>query len=68
MLICSKNDQYANTVDPVQKKLVSSALRYMAHINGADLIFTSVKEKDTASVYRALLSYKVFGEGSIGNT
>ena len=36
------------------------ALRYIAHINGCDLVFGSVKEKLPSQLYRQLLTSHLF--------
>ena len=44
-IIGSKFDAYANQYDTSLKKQLCMALRYVAHSNGCDLVFASVKEK-----------------------
>lgn len=43
-VIGAKYDLFAQQNEPVQKKLLCSALRYIAHKNGCDLVFSSIKE------------------------
>ena len=42
------------------KKTLCSALRYIAHQNGCDLVFGSVKEKLPSQLYRTLLMDHLF--------
>jgi hypothetical protein len=35
-------------------------MRYISHINGCDLVFGSVKEKEPSNLYRAMLNRYVF--------
>jgi hypothetical protein len=51
----SKFDYFANTFESVKKKQVCLALRYIAHANGCDLVFASVKEKLPGVMYKAML-------------
>lgn len=62
----TKFDAFANQFESVKKKQLCLALRYIAHINGADLVFGSVREKLPSQLYRALISYQVFEGGPVG--
>lgn len=66
VILGSKFDAFANKYESVQKKQVCLALRYLAHVNGADLVFGSVREKVPSQLYRALLSFHVFSGGALG--
>jgi len=44
-VIGAKYDLFANAYEPKVKKLLCSALRYICHTNGCDLVFTSIKEQ-----------------------
>jgi len=48
-------------VDPEKKRSLCHALRYFAHVNGASLVFSSVKEKDGMVGTRAILRKLIFG-------
>jgi dynein light intermediate chain 2 len=45
IIIGTKFDLFAKNYEPVKKKQLCLALRYIAHSNGCDLVFSSVKEK-----------------------
>ena len=66
VILATKFDVFANKFESVQKKSVCLALRYIAHMNGADLVFSSVREKAPSQLYRALLSHHVFEGGPLG--
>ena len=44
-VIGTKYDEFAKANEPVQKKLLCQALRYLCYLNGADLVFSSIKEQ-----------------------
>ncbi len=56
VVVGSKFDIFANQYESVKKRQVCSALRYISHANGCDLVFASVKEKGPGQVYRAMLN------------
>jgi dynein light intermediate chain 2 len=66
IIIGSKYDDFANKFESARKKTICLALRYLAHFNGADLVFASVREKLPAQLYRALLMSHVFEGFQIG--
>ena len=66
IIVCTKFDAFANNFESVKKKALCLALRYIAHLNGADLVFGSVREKLPSQLYRALLNYHVFEGGPVG--
>lgn len=66
-IIGSKFDAYANTYESAIKKQLCMALRYIAHSNGCDLVFGSVKEKLPSQLYRSLLMSHIFDAPSQGN-
>ena len=66
MIIGNKYDDFANKFESARKKTICLALRYLAHFNGADLVFASVREKVPAQLYRALLMSHVFEGYQIG--
>jgi hypothetical protein len=41
------------------------ALRHISHANGCDLVFASVKENKGSSLYRSLLNYFCFEDGTL---
>jgi len=57
IIIGTKFDAFANQFESAKKKSVCLALRYIAHMNGADLVFASVREKLPSQLFKALLSY-----------
>ena len=44
-IIGAKYDAFVSSVEPAQKKLLCTALRYICHVNACDLVFCSVKEQ-----------------------
>ena len=59
-IIGSKFDAYANEYDTALKKQLCMALRYIAHSNGCDLVFASVREKLPSQLYRSVLMAHLF--------
>jgi len=55
VLICTKYDEFANQYESARKKIICLALRYIAHMNGASLVFGSVREKVPSQLYKAML-------------
>ena len=45
VVLCNKFDGYVNSTEIRMKKMMSMALRYIAHTNTCDLVFGSVKDK-----------------------
>lgn len=66
VVVGSKYDVFANQYEAAKKKDICSALRYICHSNGCDLVFASVKEKEPLQHFRSMLNSKVF-EGVGGN-
>jgi len=64
VLICTKYDAFANQYESSRKKVLCSAMRYIAHMNGASLVFASVREKLPSQLYKALLMTNVV-EGTV---
>ena len=56
VVIGSKFDVFANQFESIKKKQVCLALRYIAHANGCDLVFASIKEKLPAQYFKAMLN------------
>ena len=56
VIVGSKFDIFANQYESVKKKQVCLALRYIAHANGCDLVFASIKEKLPSTLFKAMLS------------
>lgn len=44
VIVGTKYDVFANTYEIKLKKMLCDALRYIAHTNGCDLVFASVRE------------------------
>lgn len=63
IVIGAKFDVFANQYESVKKKQVCLALRYIAHANGCDLVFASVKEKLPTALFKAMLG-RYLGEVS----
>ena len=65
VIIGAKFDAFANQFDTAIKKQLVMALRYVAHRNGADLVFASVREKLPISLFRNMLLGQLFdGSGA----
>jgi len=61
LIFGTKWDAMSAAVDPEKRKGLCRALRYLAHVNGASLIFTSIKEKPTMNLVRNILRKLLFG-------
>ena len=59
-VIGTKYDIFAKTLEPVQRKVLCSALRYLCHINGCDLIFSSIKEAKPLKLYKRFCQWHTF--------
>lgn len=57
----AKWDSLATDVDPEKRKALCRAVRHFAHINGASLIFTSLKDKGSLNAMRGVLRQLLFG-------
>mmetsp|Transcript_84614 Transcript_84614/g.274121 ORF Transcript_84614/g.274121 Transcript_84614/m.274121 type:complete len:377 (-) Transcript_84614:160-1290(-) len=60
-IFCTKWDVLVGDSDPEKRKALCRALRYFAHVNGASLLFSSLKEKDAMNNVRGILRKLVFG-------
>lgn len=60
VIVCSKFDIFAKQYEPIKKKQLCLALRYIAHSNGCDLVFSSVKEKVPFQLFKAILNKHIF--------
>jgi dynein light intermediate chain 2 len=59
VIIGSKYDLF-RALEPEKQKLACKTLRYLAHINGASLLFVSSTESTSCSRYRQLISHLTF--------
>ena len=59
-VIGAKYDLFAQQNEPVQKKLVCSALRYICHKNGCDLVFASIKEQNPLKQFKNMMNWHIF--------
>ena len=59
-VIGAKYDLFANAYEPKVKKLLCSALRYICHTNGCDLVFTSIKEQQPLKLFKTMLGWHSF--------
>ncbi len=66
VLICSKYDAFAAQYESARKKNICLALRYIAHLHGASLVFASVREKVPSQLYKVLLMSHVVEGTAIG--
>mmetsp|Transcript_17374 Transcript_17374/g.40525 ORF Transcript_17374/g.40525 Transcript_17374/m.40525 type:complete len:376 (+) Transcript_17374:61-1188(+) len=62
----TKCDALISDVDPEKRKGLCRALRYFAHMNGASLVFTSVKDKTAMNNMRNFLRQALFGVKATG--
>ena len=56
----AKYDDFANKNDPLKKKQMCLALRYFAHMHGADLVFASVKERLPFNLFKEMVNRHAF--------
>lgn len=66
VVVGAKFDVFANQYESVKKKHLCQALRYVSHANGCDLVFASVREKQPAQLFKAMVSRHVLDSGSEG--
>jgi len=59
-VIGAKYDLFAQQNEPVQRKLLCSALRYICHKNGCDLVFSSVKEQTPLKQFKNMMGWHSF--------
>ena len=59
-VIGAKYDIFAQQNEPIQKKLLCTALRYLCHTNGADLVFASIKEQNPLRLYKNMVGWHTF--------
>ena len=59
-VIGAKYDLFANAYEPKAKKLLCSALRYICHTSGCDLVFTSIKEQQPMKLFKNMLGWHSF--------
>ena len=59
-VIGAKYDLFAAETEPVKKKLLCSALRYIAHKNGCDLVFSSIKEQNPLKQFKNMMAWHTF--------
>lgn len=57
VIICSRMDMLKE--DTVRNKLLVKTMRYIAHLHGASLLFTSENERESSKL-RAMLSHMIF--------
>lgn len=57
----TKCDALLSDVDPEKRKGLCRILRYFAHVNGASLVFSSVKDKSAMNAVRSVLRQLLFG-------
>ena len=60
VLLANKYDLFSNE-DPAKRRVLMSALRYIAHTSGASLYCTSSRDKNLQSYYRSLMNNICFG-------
>ena len=60
VLLANKYDLFSNE-DPAKRRVLMSALRYLAHTSGASLYCTSSRDKNLQSYYRSLMNNICFG-------
>lgn len=67
LIVGTKYDVFANTYESKQKKILCDALRYIAHVNGCDLVFSSVREQQPMKVFNNHLLNVIFEVNAQGN-
>eukprot|EP00746_Dinoflagellata_sp_MGD_P166806 gnl/MRDRNA2_/MRDRNA2_96963_c0_seq1.p1 gnl/MRDRNA2_/MRDRNA2_96963_c0~~gnl/MRDRNA2_/MRDRNA2_96963_c0_seq1.p1 ORF type:complete len:381 (-),score=94.58 gnl/MRDRNA2_/MRDRNA2_96963_c0_seq1:60-1202(-) len=63
----TKWDAFESNVDPEKRKQLCKALRFFAHVNGASLVCTSLKDKTAMTSMRNLLRLLLFGVAAKGS-
>ncbi|CAN0296620.1 unnamed protein product [Pylaiella littoralis] len=63
VIVGNKYDMFKNN-ESVRKRTLSQALRFVAHINGASLLFCSAKDKKLKDVFRLALNTHLFRANS----
>jgi dynein light intermediate chain 2 len=66
ILFCTKWDVMSAAIEPEKRKGLCRALRHFAHVNGASLIFTALKEKASMNNVRGVLRQLLFGVAAKG--
>ena len=51
--------------EPENKEVLTRALRYFCHVNGASLLYTKAKDKPTMTTLRNMLYHHVFGTSPV---
>ncbi|CAM9147234.1 unnamed protein product, partial [Chrysoparadoxa australica] len=59
LIVANKYDKFKDE-DGVKRKVVGQALRFVAHMNGASLIYCSTKEKQLKDIFRVQLNRFLF--------
>lgn len=59
-VIGAKYDVFAKTLEPVQRKVLCQALRYLCHVNGCDLVFASIKEAKPLKLFKKVCNQHTF--------
>ena len=59
-VIGTKYDIFAKTLEPVQRKVLCQALRYLCHVNGCDLVFSSIKEAKPLKLFKRVCNWHTF--------
>ena len=60
VIVGTKYDVFANNYESKLKKMLCDAIRYIAHTNGCDLVFSSVREQQPLKVFNNHLSNVIF--------
>lgn len=60
VIVGSKFDVFANQYESLRKRSLCLAMRYIAHSNGCDLVFASVKEKLPTQLFKAMVGRQLF--------
>ena len=58
-IVCTKYDLFANE-DPAKRKVLLSAIRYLAHVNGYSVYCTSRKHSALKQLFQKFMSYTCF--------
>ena len=59
VVAATKYDEFATQLAE-KKKFLCRALRYFCHVNGCDLVFTSIRERNALAQYKALMKTHLF--------
>ena len=64
-VIGTKYDEFNKKFEPLQKKSLSMALRYVCHQNGCDLVYASDRDQKPLRLFKGVLQLRTFLESRV---